>query len=100
MSRYVLGVYSGHDAAACLFRDNKLLYAIEKERLSRIKHDEGEPIECIEYIMKAADISYSDIDLVVRCNWFDIFWSGLFCSASFDNPRDSICCLLFRYRKS
>ena len=71
MSRYVLGVYSGHDAAACLFRDNKLLYAIEKERLSRIKHDEGEPIECIEYIMKAADISYSDIDLVVRCNWFD-----------------------------
>lgn len=71
MSRYVMGVYSGHDAAACLFKDNKLQYAIEKERLSRIKHDEGEPIECIEYILKAANLNYFDIDLVVRCNWFD-----------------------------
>ena len=39
-----------------LFKDNNLQYAIEKERLSRIKHDEGEPIEGIEYILKAANL--------------------------------------------
>lgn len=71
MNRYLIAVYSGHDASACLFRDNELVYAIEKERLSRIKHDEGDPIECIEYILSAEGIDYSEVDLVVRCNWFD-----------------------------
>ena len=71
MSRYILGVHSGHDSSACLFRDNKIIIAIEKERLTRVKHDSGEPIECIEYILKAEDLKYSDIDLVVRVNWFN-----------------------------
>jgi carbamoyltransferase len=67
----VLGVHSGHDSSACLFCDNQLVIAIEKERLSRKKHDSGEPIECIEYILKEAELEYSDIDLVVRVNWFN-----------------------------
>ena len=71
MKRYVLGVHSGHDSSACLFCDNQLVIAIEKERLSRKKHDSGEPIECIEYILKEAELEYSDIDLVVRVNWFN-----------------------------
>lgn len=71
MNRYIVAVYSGHDASACLFRNNELAYAIEKERLSRIKHDEGDPIECIDYILSAEGIDYVQVDLVVRCNWFD-----------------------------
>lgn len=71
MSRYVLGVHSGHDSSACLFCDCKMVTAIERERLTRKKHDSGEPIECIEYILKANGLKYSDIDLVVRVNWFN-----------------------------
>ncbi len=71
MSRYIIGVHSGHDASACLMKDNRILYAVEKERLTRRKHDSGDPIECIEYIIDAAGLKPSEIDLVVRCNWFD-----------------------------
>lgn len=69
--RYILGIHSGHDASACLFCDSKLCGAIEKERLTRIKHDHGEPLECIEYLLDKEGITYKDVDLVVRCNWFD-----------------------------
>lgn len=71
MSRYIIGVHSGHDSSACLMRDNEIIFAIEKERLTRKKHDSGEPAECIEYVLKAAGITYSDVDLVVRVNWYD-----------------------------
>lgn len=71
MSRYVLGVHSGHDSSACLFCDSKMIMAIEKERITRKKHDSGEPIECIEYILNSKRLNYSDIDLVVRVNWYN-----------------------------
>lgn len=69
--KLVLGVHSGHDASACLFEDNVLKIAIEKERITRKKHDSGDPTECIDYILKSEGLKKSDIDLVVRCNWFD-----------------------------
>lgn len=69
--RLILGVHSGHDASACLLEDNKIKIAIAKERITRKKHDSGEPIESIDYILKHEGIEKKDIDLVVRCNWFD-----------------------------
>ena len=71
MARYILGVHSGHDSSACLVKDDIILYAIEKERLTRKKHDSGDPTECIEYLLEAAGILPRDISLVVRNNWFD-----------------------------
>ena len=36
---YILGLNAFHgDCSACLFKDDKLLVAIEEERLTRIKH--------------------------------------------------------------
>lgn len=35
MDRYILGVHSGHDSSACLYKNNQLLYAIARERLTR-----------------------------------------------------------------
>lgn len=67
--RHIIGVHSGHDASACLFENGRLLYAIQKERLTRIKHDSGEPIEAVKYLLDCANLGYDDIDLVVRCNW-------------------------------
>lgn len=71
MARYVLGVHSGHDSSACIIKDDSILYAIEKERLTRKKHDSGDPTECIEYLLEATEILPRDISLVVRNNWFD-----------------------------
>jgi carbamoyltransferase len=68
---YIIGTHSGHDASACLIKDNQILFGIAKERLTRKKHDSGEPIECIEYLLDAASLTKQEIDLVVRTNWFD-----------------------------
>ena len=58
MHRYILGVHSGHDSSVCLIKDCEIIYAIAKERLTRKKHDSGEPLECIEYVLEAEKISY------------------------------------------
>ncbi len=71
MGKFILGIHSGHDASACLMKDNKIICAIAKERITRKKHDSGEPIECIEYILSSYGLNKNDIDLVIRCNWFD-----------------------------
>jgi len=69
--KIILGVHAGHDSSACLIIGNKLISAIEKERITRKKHDNGEPIECIEYILINNNLSKDDIDLVVRANWWN-----------------------------
>lgn len=69
--RVIIGVHSGHDSGACLLIGNMLKNAIAKERLTRKKHDSGEPVQCVEYLLDSNDIRKEDVDLVVRCNWFD-----------------------------
>ncbi len=65
---YVMGI-SGmeHDAAVCLIRDGELIAAVEEERFSRTKHigmkaTGGLPYKSIEYCLKEAGISLSDVD--------------------------------------
>ena len=44
----ILGLNCEHaDSAACLIKDNKIIVAIEEERLSRIKHHFGFPYKSI-----------------------------------------------------
>jgi len=38
---YVLGTGLSHDGSACLLKDGKIVVAIEKERITRLKHDGG-----------------------------------------------------------
>ena len=52
------------NSAACLFKNNKLLYAIEEERLSRIKNDSSFPKLAIKKILKEEGISITDINIV------------------------------------
>ncbi len=67
---YVLGI-SGmeHDAAACLVKDGELIAAVEEERFSRTKHIGmkmvgGLPHKSIEYCLKEAGISLSNVDYI------------------------------------
>lgn len=71
MTIKIIGVHSGHDASACLLIDNCVVATISKERLTRIKHDSGEPVECIAYLLGKFNLSSKDIDLVVRSQWHD-----------------------------
>ena len=60
---YILGINAYHaDSSAALFKDGKLLAAIEEERFRRIKHWAGFPSMAIEFCLHKAGISASQLD--------------------------------------
>lgn len=71
MSIRIIGTHSGHDASACLLIDDALVGAISKERLTRSKHDGGDPSICVDYLLESFGLSASDIDLAVHSAWHD-----------------------------
>ena len=62
---YCLGVGTGHDGSVCLLKDGRIAIAIEKERLSRIKHDGGNPADAINYCLDKEGITLTDVDVIV-----------------------------------
>ncbi len=61
----ILGINAYHgDSSACLLIDGKIINAIEEERINRIKHWAGFPIESIKWCLSDARISINDIDYI------------------------------------
>lgn len=69
---YVLGTGLSHDGSAVLLKDGEVCVAIEKERLTRRKHDGGNDTIAIQYCLDAAGITLEDVALVVQCANFEI----------------------------
>ena len=62
---YSLGInYYGHDASCALFKNGKLIFAIEEERLSRKKHDGSLPLKSIDLITKKFRLNNSNVESV------------------------------------
>lgn len=62
---YIIGVSSYyHDSSACLFKDNKLVYACEEEKFTGVKHDSTFPRKSIEYILKNFNVKLEDIEMI------------------------------------
>jgi carbamoyltransferase len=64
---YILGLTGalGHDAAACIMHDGKLIAMIEEERLTRISHSLGAlPIKAIEFCLNKANVCLDEIDYI------------------------------------
>ena len=57
-SRVVIGVHSGHNAAAAVVRDGNLSFALQEERLTRIKNHGGIPAQTLKAI--ASSLAASD----------------------------------------
>ena len=51
-----LNIYHG-DSSACMMKNGEIIFAIEEERINRIKHWAGLPIESIKACLKHANIS-------------------------------------------
>ncbi|MBU2707790.1 carbamoyltransferase [Zooshikella marina] len=63
---YILGISAYyHDSAAALLKDGKILYALQEERFSRIKHDARFPVKAIKMCLSLEGIQLSDVDCVV-----------------------------------
>jgi carbamoyltransferase len=60
---FLLGIHSGHESSAVLFKDATLLAAVSDERLSRVKNDGGRLSSlAIDEVLRLAGRSRSDID--------------------------------------
>lgn len=73
-----------HDSGACILKDNELFFAVNEERLSRKKLQDGFPRLSIEECLPQTGIGPSEIDAVVfasrmtptaafrlLCSWYD-----------------------------
>lgn len=78
---YILGINGGvrmgyQDISATLIKDGKILFAIEEERLNRIKFSPGQlPEMSIEESLKQAGISIRDVDIIAShgSTWGDTY---------------------------
>ncbi|MGD9349553.1 MAG: carbamoyltransferase N-terminal domain-containing protein, partial [Desulfobacterales bacterium] len=61
----ILSLFYGHDANCSLLEDGKPVVVLEKERLTRIKHDQG--VMDLEPILEAYGWTPDSIDVVVIC---------------------------------
>jgi len=62
---FILGISCYyHDSAAAILKDGQVLAAVEEERFSREKNDDGFPKLAIDYCMKEAGITGSDLACV------------------------------------
>ena len=60
----ILGIWDGHDAGACIVSGEKILVAINEERITKRKLDVGFPKESIKACLKYANLRPSDISAV------------------------------------
>lgn len=62
---YILGISAFyHDSAACLLKDGLIIAAAQEERFTRKKHDASFPRHAIQYCLKEAKISPTQINNV------------------------------------
>jgi carbamoyltransferase len=60
---YILGLNAYHaDSSAAIFKDGKMIAATEEERFRRVKHWAGFPSMAIEFCLREAGISLSQLD--------------------------------------
>ncbi|MGC2737864.1 MAG: carbamoyltransferase C-terminal domain-containing protein [Candidatus Acidiferrales bacterium] len=59
-------ISQGHDAAAALLIDGRLVAAAAQERFNRKKHAADFPIDAIEYCLSAAGIEIEDVDEIAH----------------------------------
>jgi len=65
LNLYILGISCYyHDSAAALLKDGKVVAAVEEERFSREKNDDGFPGLAIDYCMNEAGISGNDLTCI------------------------------------
>ena len=64
MDKLVLGIHVAHDASVALIRGNEVLFALQEDRLSRIKHHYGFPSLALGELFRQTGVSADDLDAV------------------------------------
>lgn len=67
----VLGISPNHDSSLCVVKDGKILAAIARERISRIKKDRYITYRMVNKVLSMAGLELDDIDCVGITYWFE-----------------------------
>ena len=54
-----------HDSAATLIDNGEIIYALQEERFTRVKHDSSFPKNCISFILNKTKLKLRDLDAIV-----------------------------------
>ncbi|MDC1428111.1 hypothetical protein N8156_05310 [Rhodospirillaceae bacterium] len=75
----VLGISNTHNGSVALICNGEVKYAVQAERISRVKRQPlplGEEIEltkrCVDYCLTASEMTLSDVDAVGLCTPWDV----------------------------
>lgn len=60
----VLGVHVGHDAAAALIIDGRIVADVAEERFTRVKNDSSFPLRSIEFCLSYAGMKADELDAI------------------------------------
>jgi carbamoyltransferase len=60
----ILGINDGHNAAACLYVDGKVVAALQEERIRRVKNWAGMPTRAIAFVLEAGGLTLDRVDWV------------------------------------
>ena len=77
---YILGISRGHNSGVCLLKDGEIVFALEEERLSRLKYD-GAPYACMVKVLEYTD----KVDYIVVSHTSTIELTGGICDFSHDD---------------
>jgi carbamoyltransferase len=61
---FILGIWDGHDSGVSILKDDKILFAINEERLSRRKLEISFPEKSIEYSLNYLGLKKENIDII------------------------------------
>ena len=62
---YIIGISAYyHDSSICLFKNKELIFAIEEEKFTGIKHDASFPHRSLEYTINKYNIHRDQIDMI------------------------------------
>ncbi len=79
MTKFILGLNSiGFNTSASLIKGNKIVAAVEEERLSRVKRTRAFPNKAIKYCLDQGNIKFEELDSVA------ISWNPLINLEKFD----------------
>lgn len=94
--KYILGIQTGHDAAAALIVDGKIVADAAEERFTRVKNDSSFPLNAIAFCLSYSGIKSEEIDAIAfPHNYFNPF-VPLF----FDIPKNRLPTLKSRLKQT
>jgi carbamoyltransferase len=69
---WVLGYSQSHNGAVCLLKGDRVVVAVQEERLTRVKRHFLSNIEeslALQYVLSTAGIRFRDLDMIVCCSF-------------------------------